>query len=369
MRARGPATSVVIPRQLPPANADFVGRAAELRQLHQHLAPATAHVGVPSIAVISGMAGVGKSTLAIRAAHELASFFPNGQLYADLGGSTAPMATADSAEILSRFYRSLGAGYPANLDLDEATTLFRSLLSQQRVLIVLDNATDAAQVRPLLPASPTCAVIVTSRRMLGELEGAAHVHLDTFSEDEALQMLARLTSDDRIAAERGAAAFLAKLCGHHALALRIAGTRLAARPQWPLRTLADRLMDPGQRLDELRAGDLSLRTAFQLSLDMLARSKAGVDREAARAFRLLGALPSRGISLMDAASVLNTTLARVESILERLADAYLVQSSAPGRYRMHDLVRLFALSLPPMAEDDRTRLRTADPSPEPTPTG
>jgi hypothetical protein len=240
------------PCLLPPDIDDFTGRQAAIAQLQQLLEgdQATAIV----ISAIAGKAGVGKTALAVRVAHRLRPRFADGQLYVNLRGAEAQ--ALDQAEVLAGFLRALGVeGAVIAEGLEERVRQYRSRLADRRVLVVLDNAASEAQVRPLLPASPGCAVLVTSRARLSGLEAAHPLTLDVLEADQAVELLATLAGPGRVAAEPEAAATIVGLCGWLPLAVRIAGARLAGRPQWRLALLAERLADEHRRLDELATGD------------------------------------------------------------------------------------------------------------------
>jgi DNA-binding SARP family transcriptional activator len=294
----------VRPRQLPPDIASFVGRERELAALECLLGQAGPG-GSMVIVAIDGAAGVGKSALANHAAHRLASQFPDGQLYVDLRGDAAGPAPLRPGEVLGRFLRALGAdGRHLPAQPEERVGLLRSLLAERRLLVVLDNAATAAQVRLLLPASPTCAALITSRRHLAELDGAVHLHLDLLGADESVALLARLAGPHRVAAEPAASAEVTRLCGRLPLALRIAGARLAARPAWSVDTLAERLRDQRLRLDELELDGLAVRASLQLAYREL-RDGPPTSVDAARAFRLLALLDGAEIGVSVAAAVLD----------------------------------------------------------------
>ncbi|GAA2348356.1 BTAD domain-containing putative transcriptional regulator [Streptomyces cuspidosporus] len=347
------------PRQLPPASPAFTGRHGEVAVIRTLLEEQDRHgaegadgadggaggaSGRPVvIAAIDGTGGVGKSSLAIHAAHQLADRFPDGQLYVDLHGATAGLTALDPGEVLGRFLRALGVdGSQVPGDTDEASAQFRSLAAGRRLLVILDNAASVEQVRPLLPAGPGCSALVTSREMLTTLEGATHLHLDVLPRDQAVALLERIVGAERVRAEPEEAEAITRLCGGLPLALRIAGARLAARPGRSLRSLVTKLTDARGRLDELSFGDLAVRTSFQVSYDGFREGRRSDDQDAARAFRLLSALPGPDVSLPVATALLGLTPGRTESALERLVDAQLLESPDSIRYHMHDLLRLFA---------------------------
>jgi DNA-binding SARP family transcriptional activator/tetratricopeptide (TPR) repeat protein len=339
---RGQPSAPTIPRQLPADIAGFTGRQSELGRLEQALA-ATAQPGPIVISAIDGAGGIGKSALAIHAAHRVTDRFPDGQLYVNLQGATAGLEPLRSLEVLGRFLRALGVdGRQIPTGLDEAAARFRTEAAPRRLLILLDNAYDAAQVTPLIPGSPSCGVLVTSRRILGALGNTRHLHLDVLSLADAVELLARFAGPERIAAEPDAAAQVAHCCGYLPLAVRIAGAKLASRPSWRVATLAERLADMQRRLDELDLGDVGVRASVAISHQQLGTSADPVDRAAAEAFPLLGLPDGPTLSLAAAARLLGQPEPAAERVLERLVDAHLLETPAPGRYRMHDLLRLYA---------------------------
>jgi hypothetical protein len=324
-------------RELPHRVSSFVGRIDELEQLTAAL---TAPGDTAPVCVVAGPAGVGKSALAVQAAHRLAESFPDGQLYADLHGATAGWAPAEPVAVLTRFLRALGLperSIPA--DLDEAAARWRSLVADRQLLIVLDNAQEAAQVRPLLPAGAGCAVLITSRRSLADIDIASHLEVRALPEPTALELLTRLGGHTRIAAAPEAAAELLRWLGGLPLAIRIAGARLAARPNWSLASLAARLGNERHRLRELRLGDIAVRTSFLVSYDHL----TGV--AAQQLFRLIGAVDGPEITPLAAAALLDTSEPDAIAALDELVDARLLDEAPNNRYVMHDLIRLFAREL------------------------
>ncbi len=336
------------PHQLPPDVADFVGRAELVAELRGWLArwpdglAGNAEGTAVAVSAVSGKAGVGKSALAVHVAHQLAADFRDGQLYASLRGAGAAGVTPlEPAEILGRFLRAVGVdGGAVPAGVEERAALYRSRLAGRRVLVVLDDAAGEAQVRPLLPGSPGCAVLVTSRARLAGLAGARLVHLDVLDAGQAVELLARIAGPGRVAAEPEAAAAIAAACGGLPLAVRIAGARLAARPHWSLGRMADLLADECGRLDALAHGDLEVRASLSLSYRGLAEGQR-------RLFRRLGLLGAPDVASWVAGALLDRPAPEAEALLEELVDAQLVDVAiwdvtGRPRYRLHDLVRLFA---------------------------
>ncbi|MFI0815049.1 AfsR/SARP family transcriptional regulator [Streptomyces sp. NPDC021098] len=351
----GAAATFVRPAQLPATVSDFTGRAPFIKELSDQLA--TAEGRVMAVSAVAGIGGVGKTTLAVHVAHAARHQFPDGQLYVDLQGS-GPLV-ADPGAVLGSFLRALGTADNAIPDgVEERAALFRSLLDGRRVLTLLDNARDAAQVRPLLPGTPGCAALITSRHRMVDLESAHLVDLDVMSPDEALVLFTRIVGEERVGSERDAAMDVVAACGFLPLAIRIAASRLASRRTWTVSALARKLGDERRRLDELRAGDLAVKATFELGYGQL-------EPQQARAFRLLGLADGPDISLAAAAAVLDMDVDDAEDLLESLVDTSLLESASPGRYRFHDLVRLYARAcaerdeMPP-AERDAALSRLLD---------
>jgi DNA-binding SARP family transcriptional activator len=331
-----------VPAQLPADVADFTGRDEHMRQLRSLLVEAQEDdnpEAVP-VAVVAGTPGLGKTALAVHVAHALRPSFGDGQLYVNLRGASQQPVPPD--EVLARFLRELGVeSTRIPVGLEERAALYRTRLADRRMLIVLDDARDAAQVRPLLPGSASCAVIVTSRHWLPDLAGSRLVDLDVLDDDEARRLFTRIVGADRAAAEPDAVREVLAVCAGLPLAIRIAGARLTTRRGWTVRTLADRLADQRRRMDELTAGDLAVRTCFQVSFDTLPRwENSGV--EPAHAFRMLGVWQGPSISLPAAAALIGEPQGPVADALEVLIDAHLLESPAPDRYRLHDLLRAYA---------------------------
>jgi DNA-binding SARP family transcriptional activator len=338
------SSSQSLPHELPSPIAEFTGRLEELHQFTLLLdaSSSTGSRPVP-ISAVDGMGGIGKSTLAIQAANQLADRFPDGQLYVNLHGATPGQTPLAPVNALGLLLRSLGQD-PAAIptEVEEAAVRWRSLAAQRRLLILFDNAYNAAQIRPLLPGSSSCAVLITSRQVLATLEGARQLHLDLLPHEQALELLGRIGGPARVAAEPQAATEVVRLCGRLPLALRIAGARLAARPTWPISELASRLSDASHRLDELTAEGIAVRAAFDVSLQALQRSPDPVDRAAAASFGLLSLPDGPDLDVAAASRLLDQPEFAAQGVLERLVDAHLLETPRPGRYQFHDLVRLHA---------------------------
>ena len=256
----GTGPAIPRPTQLPTDIGDFTGRETPVEQLCALLlgADPTSSPGAVPIAVVNGAGGLGKTTLAVHAAHQVRAQFPDGQLYVDLLGASAQ--PAEPGEVLARFLRDLGLqGDKVPAHDDERAALYRTRLTGRRVLILLDNARDAAQVRQLLPGSSSCAVLVTTRNRTPDLVSTRFVDLNVLEDAEALALFARIVGDDRAAAEPDATAEVLVACAGLPLAIRICAARLAARRQWRVGTLAGRLRSEHRRLDELSIGDLAVR--------------------------------------------------------------------------------------------------------------
>jgi DNA-binding SARP family transcriptional activator len=332
---------IASPAQLPADIGDFTGRDPQIRHLSEMLTSGvdSSNPGAVRVAVIAGAGGLGKTTLAVHAAHRVRGSFPDGQLYVDLLGASAQ--SASPGEVLARFLRDLGVpGEKVPVNDEERAALYRTRLTDRRVLILLDNAKDAAQVRPLLPGSASCAVLVTTRNRTPDLARTRFVDLNVLADDEALALFSRIVDDDRPEAEPDATAEVLLACAGLPLAIRICAARLAARGQWKIATMAGRLRDERRRLDELHAGDLEVRASFQVSYDSLRPGRHGIDP--ARAFRLLGLWQGPTISLSAAAVLFGQPEDDVADALETLVDVNLLESPDPDRYHFHDLLRVYA---------------------------
>ena len=323
--------AAVIPAQLPADTADFTGRRTETAKLHGFL---TVSGTATVICAVTGTGGIGKTTLAVHVAHQVRHRFPDGQLYVDLHG--ANVLPVPPGEALGDLLCGLGV---ARTDLPhterERAAKFRSLLADRRVLVVLDNARDPAQVRPLLPGSPGCAVLVTSRHSMAVLPGVRLCRLEPLAAADAAELLCRVADVDPGSAEASAATRLARLCGGLPLALRVAGARAAE--QDGLARVAERLAGEA-RLRELELDDLSVAATFELSVGLLEQSAD----HSARLFRLFGVLDGLNVSVPVAARLLDATEAEATAALDHLARVNLTNVTPAGFYGMHDLLRLYA---------------------------
>jgi len=339
------APAVPVPAQLPPAVPAFAGRGPELARLDALLPttaqPGAARPGQAVTPVLSGTAGVGKTTLAVHWAHRVAARFPDGQLYVNLQGFDPGGAALEPSEAARGFLEAFGvpaSRIPATLPAQAA--LYRSLLAGKRVLVVLDNARDVEQVRPLLPGSPGCLAVVTSRDRLTGLvatDGAFPLTLDLLPAADARDLLAQRLGPGRVASEPAAVADIVAGCARLPLALTIAAARAATHPTFPLAVLATELREATHALDPFQGGDLAtdVRAVFSWSYRALSPG-------AARLFRLLGLHPGPDIGLAAAASLAAAGADRVRVPLAELTRAHLLAEYAPGRYAFHDLLRSYA---------------------------
>ncbi|WP_327250368.1 ATP-binding protein [Streptomyces sp. NBC_01244] len=331
--------------ELPRGIDDFTGRIAELawtrNLVHDADSTAVAHVGL-----ITGPAGLGKTTFAIHAGNALRPDFPDGVYFIDLFGMSSSPLAADQA--LAPMLRALGVpDQQMPPDTAGCASLYRSLLRDKRVLVVLDNASSEEQIRPLLPGGGLGRALVTSRRLLAGLEGVRRLNLGPLPLPDTTQLLTGIMRDHRAKDSESVLTQLAQLCGGLPLAVRIIGNRLVSRPAWSAAELATRLADDERRLDQLKSGDLKIANAFQMSYEQLAPP-------ARKVFRRLALVPGRDFDSALAAVVGEISLSDAWDVLDELIDLGLLQDGAAGRYRFHDLVRLFA----------RERLKAEDPQDE-----
>ncbi|MGP4114142.1 AfsR/SARP family transcriptional regulator [Streptomyces sp. 4N509B] len=330
-----PARSSKGPCLLPGDIADFTGREEETDSIRSALVPTPASVPV---ALLVGPGGTGKTALAVHVAHQLRAEFPDGQLYINLRGMGA--APVSPEEALARFLRELGLSGPVPETLDERAESYRSLLADRNVLIVLDDAGVPGQVLPLLPGTGSCAVIVTSRARLTTIPSARVLELDVFQKEQALTLLSRLVGHQRVAEESEVADQLVEYCGRLPLAVRILGAKLMSKPHWSLRKAASRLADERGRLDELAHEHLEVRASLGLS-------HQGISPAARQLFRRLALVAVSDFAEWVCSPLMELSCAEAEVLLEELLDARLLDIISPEgtgdpRYRIHDLVRLYA---------------------------
>ncbi|WP_329391750.1 NB-ARC domain-containing protein (plasmid) [Streptomyces sp. NBC_01351] len=341
--APAPAAAPAPPFMLPPDTVAFTGRGRELAALRRLLTAAE-----PRRCLITGMAGIGKTALAVHAAHAARADFPDGQLHADLAGPDG--APKDPRAVLVRFLRALGQEPPESAvhDLEELVRLYRTRTAGRRILVLLDNAADSAGLTPLLPAGPHCATLVTGHVHLAAATGPHTLALGPMNREESLDLLTKAVGTARTTAEPVAAEGLVDVCAGLPLALRIAGARLASRPHWSVARLAQRLVDERTRLDELSFGELDAAGA-------LAGWLRRTDTETRELLARLSVLGGRPFSTASAATVLGLPLRRAEDLVESLADgSFLEPVRSPGRlgamagdsFRFHPLVLLHVQSLP-----------------------
>lgn len=325
-----------VPFQIPPPPPVLVGRDDECRMV---LAALSADHAVLALV---GPGGIGKSALARHTAHQAAAWFPDGCLYVDLHGASAGIAPADPADVLASFLRALGVrSVPSSAE--EASALFRTATAHRSLLVVLDNAASAAQVRPLLPSGARCATVVTSRWKLADLDATCRIVLPPLGQHASRALLERLCGADRVTAAPAAVETIVELCEGLPLALRIVGARAANRPDdTGLATLASRIADQRRHLDELQVGDLSVRTSIGLGYRMFSEARDPRRQQAARLFRLASLPDWAETTVPGCAVLLDAPVDSVERALEHLVDAHLVELAGNGRYRYHDSVRIFA---------------------------
>ncbi|MGW0929878.1 ATP-binding protein [Streptomyces sp. NPDC002644] len=324
------ATGMTTP---PRSVGDFTGRDRELARLRETAARSGAGARM-SVSVVSGPPGCGKTTLALKAAADLAEHFPDGCFVVDLHGVEGPV---DPDDALLRLLRSLGVSDRLLGQEDEAgrAGLLRALLGERRCLVVLDNARDESQVRPLLPSAGRSLVLVTSRRPLTGLEDVDRLTLAEMTRDEAVELLRRIVGAERADAEAESVARVVELCGRLPLALRVAANWLAVRSGWSVEHLVRRLTDEERRLGALTAGDVRVEAAFELSYRQLSGP-------AARMLRLLSLVPAPDMTAAYGAALTGTGVVEAEEVMEELVEAGLLQAAFTGRYQLHDLLRLFA---------------------------
>ena len=330
--ATGGPTGVL--RQLPADLPTFTGRREQLELLIADAAHADAgRSATVAISAIEGMGGVGKTQLAVHAAHRLvrSGRFGDAQLYVNLRGFDPDRPPADPSAVLDAFLRQLGVPAPRiPATREERSAMFRDALHGKQALVLLDNAADEDQVRDLIPAGSGCLVLITSRRTLLGLDAAATLVLDVLSPSEALELIGRIIGADRVTAELEAATAIARACGHLPLAVSVAAARLRSRPSWTLAETARRFAEEG--MDSITIGRRNIRAVFDLSYRTL-------PDPIRRAYRLLGAFPGRDFAVPAAAALLGHPSATARAQLEDLMDEHLLRQQSPGRHEFHDLIR------------------------------
>ncbi|MET8748589.1 BTAD domain-containing putative transcriptional regulator [Streptomyces sp. NPDC004667] len=356
------ARNRVVPSELPPDVPGFAGRREELTDLDALVEGQGESGRAPTVGLITGVAGVGKTGLAVRWAHRVTEQYPDGRLFADLRGYDEHHAPTTAGDILSRFLRSLGVeSEDVPNGLEDRIALYRSVLAERRVLLVLDNVRTFAQIRPLLPGSGGCTVLVTSREQLEQLvtwPPRARVHLGVLPEDESVELLGRIVGEARIMAAPADSARLVELCDRLPLALRIAAARLASKPHWSVRHLVTRLNDGRRRLDELSQGESQIRASFELSYRYL-------HKDAARLYRYLGLLGVPDFTAWVGAALMDQDVMDAERLIEHLVDAQFlevvgVDATGQLRYRFQNLMRLYAEELAREEESEEDRLAACD---------
>ncbi|MFE3763712.1 BTAD domain-containing putative transcriptional regulator [Streptomyces sp. NPDC059104] len=356
------ARNRVVPSELPPDVPGFAGRREELASLDALVDGQGESGRAPTVGLITGVAGVGKTGLAVRWAHRVTEQYPDGRLFADLRGYDEHHAPTTAGDILSRFLRSLGVeSEDVPNGLEDRIALYRSVLAERRVLLVLDNVRTFAQIRPLLPGSGGCTVLVTSREQLEQLvtwPPRARVHLGVLPEDESVELLGRIVGEARIMAAPADSARLVELCDRLPLALRIAAARLASKPHWSVRHLVTRLNDGRRRLDELSQGESQIRASFELSYRYL-------HKDAARLYRYLGLLGVPDFTAWVGAALMDQDVMDAERLIEHLVDAQFlevvgVDATGQLRYRFQNLMRLYAEELAREEESEEDRLAACD---------
>jgi tetratricopeptide (TPR) repeat protein/transcriptional regulator with XRE-family HTH domain len=342
------------PGQLPPTASLFVGRSPLLDALDCIL-DGVRVADSASVVSIDGAAGIGKTTLAVKWAHSVREQFPDGVLFSDLRGYSADASPRLPDEVLEDFLLALGSA-PSDIPegVDQRSALLRSMLAGSRTLVVLDNAADSAQVRPLLPGGPGCLVLVTSRKRLAGLavrEGAHRIGVDPLSLNESLALLREVVGVDRVDAELAAAEDLIRLCSQLPLAIRVAAERIAAHPYRSVTELTAELLADDDRLDLLAAGDdesLTVRAVFSWSYKALHDS-------AARLFRLLGLHPGSSVSVASVSALAGVDHAEAQLCLDELSLAHLIEQAHHGRYQLHDLLRVYAADLGRLLDPEASR--------------
>ncbi|MEJ3658051.1 tetratricopeptide repeat protein [Actinomycetes bacterium KLBMP 9759] len=346
--------AVAAPRQLPATTPAFTGRLAEIAELERLVDSADPAAVV--VAAIDGMAGIGKTTLAVQLAHRVADRCPDGQVFLDLHGFTEGIDPVGPAAALDRVLRSFGVpGHRIPTGVEERAAMYRSHLAGRRVLLVLDNAVEEEQVAPLLPGSPGCVVVITSRRRLSGLDCVRPLSVGPMSPVDAVELLTRAVGRSRMLDEPPELlAEVVELCGRLPLAIRVAAARMRSHPTWKAANLVDRLVDHRHRLAELDAGArLNVTAALDLSYQQL----AGAEQ---RLYRLCGLHPGADMAVPAVAALVDSSVGNAERLVERLLDAHLLDEHAPGRFSFHDLTRAHAAGVAARVDSDAERSAALD---------
>ncbi|WP_051450158.1 AfsR/SARP family transcriptional regulator [Actinospica robiniae] len=356
--ARSHATPAVPPAQLPMPTPFFVGRDRDMARIRAALSGAGAQT--TRIVAVTGMAGVGKSALAVAAAHRLRPDFPDGQLYLNLQSATPGLAPVEVVHAAAALLRSLGVDSSRiPQDAQEATALLRSILAPTRTLLLLDDARSAAQVRRLLPAGPGCAVLVTSRTSLASLDNALHIRLSPMDAEDGVSLIALASARGRTEIESAAGRRLIEQCGRLPLALRIIAARLATRDALTIQDLADQLTERPRLLSYLETDGLSVRDAFTSGYEALSHADSAADRQAGTALVRIGALDLPEYSAPLMAHLIGTDEEQAARALDRLVEVALLEEPRLGRYAPHDLIRAFARELAASPEGARESVGAA----------
>jgi tetratricopeptide (TPR) repeat protein len=348
-RRAAPSAVSTLPRGVP----SFTGRDGDVSQLVSRIIAADRE-NVAAIHVVNGMPGVGKTAFAVHVAHKVAAGFPDGHLFLELRGHTPGQQPVTPLDALGSLLLAIGVAarhIPAGLD--DRARMWRDRLASAKMLLLLDDVADHEQVRPLLPGTPGCQVVITSRRRLPGLEDARPLPLTVLPADQAVTMFLRLTDHDADADERARIAELMRLCGHLPLAIVLTAGRLRSHPCWNVRYLTDQMVSAQNRLTEMRADDRNVITAFGLSYRDLPAA-------ARHLFRLLASLPGVDFDLYAAAALDGGGLDDTRRLVETLYLNHLIEEPAPGRYRLHDLIQHFAETLDPDPDRDAAVARVLD---------
>ncbi|WP_232665549.1 ATP-binding protein [Pseudonocardia sp. TRM90224] len=343
----------VVPRQLPAASPAFTGRFAEIAELERLV---VADPGAVVVAAIDGMAGIGKTTLAVQVAHRVAARCPDGQIFLDLHGFTDGIDPVGPAAALDRVLRAFGVqGHRIPAGVEERAAMYRSHLAGRKVLLVLDNAVEEEQVAPLLPGGPGCIVVITSRRRLSGLDCVRALSVGPMSPVDAVELLTRAVGKPRMLDEPPEElAQVVELCGRLPLAIRVAAARMRSHPTWKAENLIERLVDHRHRLAELDAGaKLNVTAALDLSYQQLAEAER-------RLYRLCGLHPGADMAIAAVAALVDSSIGNTERLVERLLDAHLLDEPVAGRFSFHDLTRAHAAGVSARVDPDAERAAALD---------